>query len=177
MKPLPLSFFKRPTLAVAKDLIGCRLVRRRGDGTIERHMITETEAYDGHDDLASHASKGRTPRTDIMFGPGGYWYVYLIYGMYWMLNVVTGPKDYPAAVLIRGLEGISGPGRLTKALGISHAQNKKPVSKKSDLWIEGPMKKIPPGMIEKTARIGIDYAGPLWTEKEYRFVLKSSKLG
>ena len=88
------------------------------DGSVSRYMITEVEAYRGIEDLACHASKGRTLRTEIMFQEGGCLYMYFIYGMYWMLNIVTGGKDDPQAVLIRGVEGYSGPGRLTKSLGI-----------------------------------------------------------
>ena len=165
-KPLPQSFFNRPVVTVAKDLIGCYLVRND-----ERHMITETEAYDGCDDLACHASKGRTKRTEVMFGPPGHMYVYLIYGMYWMLNIITGKEGYPAGVLIRGIEKVSGPGRVTKKLGITGALHGKKLGEESGVWIEEGIK-IPKNKIEKTARIGVDYAGPIWAKKEWRFVLK-----
>lgn len=165
-KILPHSFFQRNVVKVAEDLIGCYLVR---DG--ERYMITETEAYDGCDDLACHASKGRTPRTEVMYGEGGHIYTYLIYGMYWMLNIITGPKDYPAGVLIRGIEGIHGPGRVTKKLKINRSFYGKKLSKETGLWIEKG-EKIPKNKIEKTARVGVDYAGPIWAKKEWRFVLK-----
>src|SRR3989338_2229715 len=99
-KILPQSFFDRPTLAVARALLGKFLVRRTGKKTLEA-MITEVEAYDGPEDRASHASRGITPRTKIMFGEAGRLYVYFTYGMHWMLNVVTGSRGYPAAVLIR----------------------------------------------------------------------------
>jgi DNA-3-methyladenine glycosylase len=169
-RPLPSSFFDRPTLQVAEDLIGCMLVRTR-DGKTERYMITEAEAYDGFDDLASHASKGRTLRTEVMFGPPGRTYIYFVYGIHWMLNVVTGPRDYPSAVLIRGIEGISGPARLTKALGITKDLNNMILSKKTGLWIEEGPAKISYSDIQKTPRIGIDYAGPIWSKKLWRFVL------
>ncbi len=94
------------------------MVRRLPDGTLSQSFITEVEAYDGEQDLACHASKGKTPRTAVMYEPGGVWYVYLVYGMYHMLNIVTRSAGYPAAVLIRGTSGISGPGRLTKHLQI-----------------------------------------------------------
>jgi DNA-3-methyladenine glycosylase len=166
------NFFRRPTLQVARDLIGCYLVCAH-NGTIKRYMITETEAYDGHDDLASHASKGLTPRTSIMFGPAGYYYVYFVYGIHWMLNIVTGEKDYPAAVLIRGIEGATGPARLTKLLGITGELNGKKVSRQSGFWIEKRKADIAPRMIQATPRIGVDYAGPIWSKKRYRFVLKT----
>ena len=112
------EFFNRDTVQIAEDLIGCFWVREQ-NGISEKYMITETEAYDGIEDKACHASKGRTKRTEVMFGPSGHLYVYLVYGMHWMMNIVTGPTDYPAAVLIRGVEGTIGPGRVTKKLKIA----------------------------------------------------------
>jgi DNA-3-methyladenine glycosylase len=164
---LPQTFFNRDATTVAKELIGCYLVTPRG-----RFMITETEAYDGCEDLACHASKGRTPRTEVMYGEGGHIYTYLIYGMYWMLNIITGPKDYPAGVLIRGIEGVNGPGRVTMKLGIDKSFYGKKLGKETGLWIEEG-EKIPDNRIEATARIGVDYAGPIWAKKEWRFVLRS----
>ena len=103
MKVLDSKFFDRSAEAVAHDMIGCRLCWRKGYQTLSRTII-ETEAYTGPDDLASHASRGRTKRNEAMFGPPGIFYVYFVYGMHWMLNVVTGPIGYPAAVLIRGVD-------------------------------------------------------------------------
>ncbi len=171
MKQLPSSFFNRPTLDVAHDLIGCYLVRKRGE-KIEHYMITETEAYVGPHDLACHSSKGRTKRTEIMYRPAGYIYVYFVYGIHWMLNVVTESEGYPAAVLIRGLESMKGPAILTKKLAITGAFNDTKFSKKTGLWIEAREKDIPKKMIERATRIGVDYAGPIWAKKKYRFVLK-----
>ena len=168
---LPQSFFNRPVLEVAHGLIGCYLVRKI-EGAIEKYMITETEAYDGEKDLACHASKGRTNRTEIMFGPAGHIYVYFVYGIHWMLNIVTGPKDYPAAVLIRGVQHLHGPARVTKKLKINGKLNGKKLGKESGLWIEKRNKTISPTQIQKTTRIGVDYAGPIWSKKKYRFVLK-----
>src|SRR3989304_10562893 len=105
MKTLEKKFFVRPTLTVAKDLLG-KYLTIRADGKIQRFMITEVEAYDGFKDKASHASRGKTERNTPMFGEAGVWYVYFTYGMHYMLNIVTGPQNYPAAVLIRGVEGI-----------------------------------------------------------------------
>ncbi len=173
MKILPISFFDRPTLDVAHDLIGCYLVRKIGD-KLERFQITETEAYDGIKDLASHSSKGKTKRTEIMFGPAGHMYIYFVYGIHWMLNIVTGPIDYPAAILIRGISDLNGPAILTKKLNITGALNGLKLSKKVGLWIEGHDKEILEKLIEKTARIGVDYAGPIWAKKKYRFILKSN---
>ena len=101
------DFFVRPTLTVARALLGQRLVRET-DGRRLGGLIVETEAYIGFDDTACHASKGRTSRTEVMFGPPGQTYVYLIYGMYHMLNLVTEPVDFPAAVLIRAIEPLEG---------------------------------------------------------------------
>jgi len=100
VKVLDSKFFDRSAEDVAHDLIGCRLCWRKGDQTLSR-TITETEAYIGPEDLASHAARGRTKRNEVMFGPPGTFYVYFVYGMHWMLNVVTGPIGYPAAVLER----------------------------------------------------------------------------
>ena len=165
---LTAAFFDRPALKVARDLIGCRL--HAGDQTQSR-VITETEAYIGPQDLASHASKGRTKRTEAMFGPPGSFYVYFVYGVHWMLNVVTGPGDHPSAVLIRGVEGIVGPARLTKALGITRDLNMKVANKETGVWFsegERPTDK----QIIRSPRVGVDYAGEEWAAKPYRFNLK-----
>src|SRR3989344_7369693 len=124
------SFFIRPALSVAKDLLGKYLVRRLATKEIPL-MVTEVEAYVGFNDRASHANKGKTERNKVMFSEGGRWYVYFTYGMHWMLNIVTGPKNYPAAVLIRGTDKIRGPGRLTKYLKIDKSFNGSLVYKKS----------------------------------------------
>jgi DNA-3-methyladenine glycosylase len=114
---LPLTFFERSAVRVARDLLGKKIVRCRGGARIAS-TIVETEAYEGVHDLASHSSKGRTSRTEVMFGPAGRFYVYRIYGLHWMLNVVTGAENEGAAVLIRGVDGLNGPGRVAAALGI-----------------------------------------------------------
>jgi DNA-3-methyladenine glycosylase len=154
------SFYDQNTVKVARDLLGCFLVREY-KGKIIKAMITETEAYRGHRDLASHASRGRTPRTEIMFGHPGHAYVYMIYGMYFMLNVVTEEKDFPAAVLIRGirLENIKldGPGKLTKYLNITKNLNGWDLTRSQKLWIES-AKKGDKFKIIKSPRVGIDYA-------------------
>ena len=153
----------------AHDLIGCRLCWRKGDQTLSR-TITETEAYTGPDDLASHASRGRTKRNEAMFGPPGIFYVYFVYGMHWMLNVVTGPVGYPSAVLIRGVEGIVGPGRLTKALRINGHLNGKAANKETGVWFSQEPRPIKP-KVTRSSRIGVSYAGPIWSLKPYRFTL------
>lgn len=167
---LPLSFFERSAAKVARGLIGKKLVRLRGRALVAL-AIVETEAYEGVHDLASHSSKGRTKRTEVMFGPAGRFYVYRIYGLHWMLNVVTGDVGDAAAVLIRGVEGISGPGRVASALGIDAALHGLKAVPQSGLWFEDeqtPSRKV---RISATPRIGVDYAGPIWAAKKLRFVL------
>jgi DNA-3-methyladenine glycosylase len=166
----------RGTIALARWLVGKTLVRTRS-GRSSRHRITETEAYHTARDRACHACKGRTPRTEVLFGPGGVWYVYLCYGMHEMLNLVTGPEDFPAAVLIRGVEGIAGPGRLTKALGIGRALNRQLARPGCGLHLEDDWVAPARGEIIATPRIGIDYAGAPWVEKKWRFVWRGRPTG
>ncbi len=166
------EFFNRPTLIVAQELLGKTLVREEKD--IQKTLlISEVEAYDGPHDKASHAHKGITERNKIMFDAGGYWYIYLIYGTHWMLNITTGPKEYPAAILIRTAYTknnmlINGPGKITKYLNIDKKYNKLPAKKSSGLWIEDRGIKIPSSCIIKKKRIGVNYAGP-WAHKLYNF--------
>lgn len=176
-KILNKSFFRRPTLEVAEDMLGKFLVKKADKKKISA-MITEVEAYDGFDDKASHAHNGKTKRNEVMFGVAGYWYVYLVYGMHNMLNIVTGKKNYPAAILIRGISAwekdtkvqIDGPGKLTKFLKIDRSLNKKKAEKKTGLWIEDRGIKIEKKEIKKTPRIGVSYAGEC-AQKPWRFVL------
>ena len=159
----------RNALFQAEDLLGNFLVRRYENGKILKFRILETEAYLGTDDLASHASKGRTKRTEIMFDEGGVIYAYLIYGMHWLLNIVTGPKDHPEAVLIRGVENCIGPGRVGKLLGLDRTFYGENLETSSRIWIE---KGDPTGKIIISPRIGVDYAGEIWKNKLWRFELK-----
>lgn len=168
-RTLKAEFFHRRTLRVARELLGKCLVRRIGQREIAL-PITEVEAYVGFTDRASHASRGETARNRVMFGPAGVWYVYFTYGMHWMLNIVTGREGYPAAVLIRGVEGISGPARVTKFFKINRRFNSKPASRKTSLWIEDRGARVPPRTITRSRRIGVDYAGP-WRNKLWRFSL------
>ncbi|MEK7509334.1 MAG: DNA-3-methyladenine glycosylase [Patescibacteria group bacterium] len=167
------KFFMRSADRVAPDLLGKILVRQRG-GETKRYRIIETEAYEGPLDKASHASRGRTARTEVMFGPPGRWYVYFIYGMYEMLNIVTGPKDHPGAVLIRAVKIdhtlVDGPGKLTKELRITRALNAKKAVPENGVWIEDAKPVVEKG-IERTPRIGVAYAEE-WAKKPWRFVLK-----
>jgi len=165
---LPLDFFIRDVLDVAPALIGKLLVRQFGDGRIERYRITETEAYRGLEDLACHASKGRTSRTEVMFWQGGTVYIYLIYGQYWLLNMVTGEEGDASAVLIRGIEGFSGPGRLGRELQLDRSFYGESLINSERIWVEdaGPVSGI-----KTSKRIGIEYAGEKWAGKLWRFFL------
>lgn len=166
------KYFEAPTLEVAKNLLGKILVRRF-QGKIIAGVIAETEAYVGPFDKASHASRGKTARTEVMFGEAGKIYVYLIYGMHHCLNIVTEKANYPAAVLIRKVRvgdlEISGPGRVAKFFKINRALNKKMLGRKSGLWIE-PDRKNNKFKIKRGKRIGVDYAGA-WADKPWRFYL------
>lgn len=164
---LPSSFFQRDVLKVAPEMLGKILVRKFNNNRVERYIITEVEAYSGDGDLACHASKGKTPRTEVMFREGGLVYVYLIYGMYWMLNVVTGHKDEASAVLIRGVATISGPGRVGKALQLDKSFYGEDLFRSERIWIEDSEFQ---GKIIATPRIGINYAGEPWVSKPWRFL-------
>lgn len=164
---LGLDFFRRDVLETAPDLIGKILVRRFDDGQLFSSQITEVEAYRGEEDKACHASKGRTTRTEIMYQPGGSVYVYLIYGMYWMLNFVTGGRNEPQAVLIRGLNNLTGPGRITRQLEIGSDFYGEDLAVSERLWIEDNPRHIG---VQAGPRIGIDYAGEPWRTLPWRFV-------
>ena len=186
---LPHSFYEQKTIDVAKQLLGKYLVRKHPEGkTIGR--IVETEAYIGPQDLACHASRGRTARTEVMFGPAGRAYVYFIYGFYNMLNLVTEATNYPAAVLIRAVEpmdGIelmktrrqngslrnlaSGPGKLCQAFAVDRTLNGADLSG-NVLYVED--RSEPAAKIRATPRIGVDYAGK-WKSKPYRFLIRGSE--
>ena len=167
-KRLSKEFFIRDVLDVAPELIGKNMVIRSGDGTYGRFQVTEVEAYRGTEDKACHACKGRTPRTEIMFHEGGRLYVYLVYGMYWMLNVVTGRENIPQAVLIRGVENYSGPGRITSSLGIDRTFYGEDLITSERIWFEDTG--IVP-VINSGPRIGIDYAGEYWKTRPWRYYL------
>lgn len=155
---MPAEFFNRPTLRVARELLGKYLVRKIGAREVVR-KITEVEAYIGFRDKASHASRGRTPRNGVMFEKAGVWYVYFTYGMHWMLNIVTEREGYPAAVLIRGVERIGGPAKVTKFFKIGKSFNSKAAGRRTGLWIEDSGVKIRPNAISRSKRVGVDYAG------------------
>lgn len=185
-------FYARPALDVARELIGMVLVRRLPDGVRLAGRIVETEAYVGPEDLASHASRGRTRRNDVMFGPPGRAYIYLVYGMHWCLNFVTGPEGFPAAALIRAVEPLdgidlirrnrpkarkdtqlaSGPGRLCQALGIDGAMNGADVCEPdSAVYVEDGG--LAPGTVVAAPRVGVGYAGA-WAARPFRFFDEAS---
>jgi DNA-3-methyladenine glycosylase len=171
------DFYARPCLEVARDLIGKHLVHKTRDKVLDGRIV-ETEAYIGEADQACHARFGRTKRAEVLFGPPGHAYVFLIYGMYDCFNVVAEPEDSPAAVLIRALEPgrnveakTNGPGKLCRALGITRALNRVDLSGET-LWLED--RDTPAKRISSTARIGIDYAGE-WAAKPWRFIDADSR--
>lgn len=163
---LDLDFFTRDVLDVAPEMIGKILSVRQSSGEILSFAITETEAYKGIADKACHASKGRTVRNSVMFCRGGHVYMYLIYGMYWMLNFVTSLEEDPQAVLIRGISGTYGPGRLTRKLGIDKSFYGEDASLSERIWVEERNLKV---KVLSGPRIGVDYAGKEWAMKPWRF--------
>ena len=161
------DFFNRPVVEVARDLLGMNLCVRQKKDQVIKMTINETEAYDGEEDLACHASKGKTPRNQVMYDEPGVIYLYLCYGMHWLLNIVCEKKGYPAAVLLRGTLEVNGPGRLTKKLGIDGQLNRKRAVYSNGLWFEqGDLVKKE---IQTGPRIGVNYAGEYWAKKPYRF--------
>lgn len=165
---LDFSFFHRECLKVAEDLVGKVLVRKTSEGEI-RLRITETESYIGEADTACHAHKGRTKRTEVMYKEAGTIYVYLCYGIHWLLNIVTGDKDDPQAVLIRACEGFEGPARLTKKLKITGEYNRKGITDCEDFYIEDDGFKCE---VKTDKRVGIGYASQEDQERPWRFIMK-----
>ena len=163
---LEYDFFHRNCIEVARDLVGKILVHRIGDSEV-RMRISETESYCGESDTACHAHKGRTPRTEVFYMPAGTVYVYLCYGMHWMLNIVTGDVEDPQAVLIRACVDAPGPGRLTKAMGITGVLNRNSVlSPDSELWIEDDGQRF---QILPDKRVGIGFASQEDQDRLWRF--------
>ena len=172
MRPLPRSFYARDAEIVARDLLGKLLAHDVG-GTLRVARVVETEAYLGPHDLAAHSAKGRTARTEVMFGPPGFAYVYLIYGVHHCLNAVTGNEGHASAVLIRGVEPVEnvegrtqGPGLLCRALGIDLRQYGLDLTG-PDLYFAAPTVREPIEVVARP-RIGVAYAGE-WAEKPLRF--------
>ena len=162
------DFYRQDALIVAPALLGQQLVRVYSAGLLQSYVITETEAYCGEEDRACHASKGRTPRTEVMYDEGGRIYMYLIYGMYWMLNVVTGVKDQPQAVLIRALQEADGPGRLTRLIKVDRGYYGEDLVTSGRIWVEN--SGIRPEYISRS-RVGINYAGDPWKDMPWRFLM------
>jgi DNA-3-methyladenine glycosylase len=189
-KILPREFYDRPTLRVARDLIGARLVRIL-NGKKLVGLIVETEAYISENDLACHAKAGLTPRTAPMYGAAGHAYVYFTYGNHWMLNAVTEREGFPAAVLIRAIQPIEGveimskrrggrdtfgPGKLTQAMGIGKRENAADLTEPaSKLWIEAGVD-VPNSLVTKSPRVGLNNTPEPWLSKPWRFKVKDWKI-
>lgn len=189
---IPRSFFARPTCTVARELLGCLLVRQL-NGTRLSGTIVEAEAYIGERDLACHARAGKTSRTEVMYGAAGFAYVYFTYGMHWMLNVVTEQEGFPAAVLIRAIEPVegidqmrklrggkeerllcSGPARLTQALAIARNENGLDLCQpQSGIWIE-PGEPLARNQITTSTRIGLGQTPEPWLSKPWRYLVKGN---
>jgi DNA-3-methyladenine glycosylase len=188
--PISRSFYNRPTLRVARELLGARLVRML-DGRKLVGWITETEAYISQDDLACHAKAGFTRRTAPMFGPPGHAYIYFTYGNHWMLNAVTEREGFPAAVLIRAIQPIEGtrimatrrrgrdtygPGKLTEAMGIAGKQNGIDLTRKGcGLWIEAGVH-VPDSAVTIGPRVGLNKTPEPWLSKPWRFLVEGWKI-
>jgi DNA-3-methyladenine glycosylase len=168
MRRLNEEFYTRDVLDVAPELLSKVLAIRSEESMVRRFVISETEAYRGSEDKACHACRGRTSRTEIMYHKGGRLYVYFVYGMYWMLNIVTGVENDPQAVLIRGFVNCRGPGRVTRLLGVDKSFYGENLITSARIWIEEsgikPVYKTGP-------RVGINYAGEPWKSKLWRYYL------
>jgi len=177
-RKLSRSFYAPGTLSIARDLIGMHLVHNDG-GVLRVGRIVETEAYMGPQDLAAHSARGRTARTEIMFGQPGHAYVYFIYGVWYCLNIVTAPEGVPHAVLLRALEPVSGiedktwgPGLLCRAMNINKRLNGTDLLG-DVLWLERPPGAAKRPRIARATRIGVDYAGD-WAKRPWRFYDRDS---
>ena len=166
---LPPEFFQRDCLELAPALVGKLLCRRQDDGNNNRLRIIETEAYRGEEDTACHAHKGRTKRTEVLYGAPGTVYVYLCYGIHWLMNVISGQVEQPQGVLIRACEGAEGPGKLTKALGITGALTWQDITTCHELWIEDDGFHV---STQTAPRVGIGYASPEDQARPWRFIME-----
>ncbi|MBE5783688.1 MAG: DNA-3-methyladenine glycosylase [Clostridiales bacterium] len=165
---LSAAFFEKDALEIAPQLVGMKMCRHLPDGSILSARITETEIYRGEEDLGCHASKGKTKRNEIMYCRGGHAYIYLVYGMHWLFNVVTGPENMPQAVLIRALEApLNGPAKWTKAFSVTGELNGSYLPQNDEIWIEDAGEHP---LIRTAPRVGIDYAGEPWKSIPWRFI-------
>ena len=173
--------FNRPTLHVARDLLGKVIAVRASRGRVRRGMIVETEAYRGPRDLASHAAGGRrTRRVEPLYGEGGPVYVYLVYGIHWLLNFATAGADLPEGVLIRGIladpDGdarlVSGPGRVTQHFGIDRRHDGDDVAISKRIWVEDRGARVSNRQVARGPRVGVDYAGAYWASRPWRLWIK-----
>lgn len=170
-KRLLRKYYRRPATELASDLIGKLLCRRTDEGIL-RCRITETECYYGEEDTACHASKGKTERTKTLYEQGGTAYVYLCYGIHSLFNVVTGKEGFPEAVLIRGVEGYNGPGKVTRAMSIDRSLNGIDMVTSQELWIEDDGVR-PEYTADK--RVGIDYATEEYRNILWRYIVKDGQ--
>lgn len=169
---LDFDFFDCDVLDVAPELVGKLIVRQLNEKTVIKVRITETEAYRGTEDKACHASKGLTPRTKTLYGQPGTIYVYLCYGMHYLMNVVTEKEGIPQAVLFRCGENLSGPAKLTKALKVEKSFNNESFVGNSRIWLEDDGYNA---QVTTSTRVGIDYATDEWKNKQWRFIDKKSQ--
>jgi len=179
-RKLPRAFYDRPALTVARETLGMVLVWEGSHGR-QAGRIVEVEAYDGPEDSASHARSGAQGRAATMFGPPGYAYVYLIYGIHHCLNLSTGPEGYPAAILIRALEplegiagGTNGPGRLCRVLGLDRTHNGFDLVG-DQLYLEDRGLAVRDEDVVERPRIGIKFAGEPWISQPWRFYERGNK--
>jgi DNA-3-methyladenine glycosylase len=161
------SFYLRDSLSVAAKILGKYLVRRFDDGRVERKIITEVEAYGGVEDKASHARFGLTKRNKVMFEKGGLVYIYFVYGMYWMFNIITGKRGFPQAILVRSVEGVKGPGKVGRWLCLDKSFYGEDLTKSERIWVEDSSLALE-SRIKTDVRIGVSYAG-IWARKKWRF--------
>lgn len=166
------AFYDQPSLEIAPKILGAKLCHRGKDDLIKKFTICETEAYHGTDDLASHASKGKNQKNQLMFGPSNIWYLYLCYGVHWMLNLVTDREGTPSAVFIRATLEVKGPGRLTRKLSLDQSYSGIPNDPSANLWLE--KSSLKPETIKRGPRVGISGAGSYWSEVPYRFWFSKS---
>lgn len=173
------SDFNRPTLRVARGLLG-KFIVRRYRGRLVHAMIAETEAYRGPRDLASHAAGGRrTARVEPLYGDGGTVYVYLVYGLHWLLNFSTAGRGRPEGILIRGIvvdpggehRLVAGPGRVTRHLKIDKKLDGADVTGSREMWLEDRGVRVTAKHVGTGPRVGVDYAGPYWAARPWRFRL------